>query len=523
MYQKNGANQKWKLYGAVVAVCILIGVMIFVCWNFGFKEQKNVANSSKKSIYSIMSNSLEPFDLYFLQLENGKENVVYSPLSIKYALEMLNEAASGESKTQITNIIGEYESKQYQNNEKIALANAMFLKDTYYSSIQNSYVDTLFLKYNAEVRFDSFATPDHVNSWIRNQTLNLISDPLSNISSSQLLLINALALNLNWEEKFILNPGIGVSSSYEHETFGWIGDSDIVAHDFENQKESVAGMELIASINNYDILNEIGEEEIRKTVKKELEEYLKENSKDSLSNVFSKSEIASMSESELVEKYVDRYIKEIGSNYHLTEKTTDFSFYLDDNVKVFAKDLEKSNDVALQYVAIMPTGELSDYIDSITASDINVLLSQLKQLQYRNFKEGVVTKISGFIPKFQFEYRLNLMEDLKKLGIQNVFQSGLANLTNLSSDETLYIDQVLHQSNIEFTQEGIKASAVTTLSGGGAGMGFDYFYDVPVEEIDLTFDRPYLFFVRDKNSGEVWFLGQVYAPLSYDEDMTKGR
>ena len=47
---------------------------------------------------------------------------------------------------------------------------------------------------------------------------------------------------------------------------------------------------------------------------------------------------------------------------------------------------------------------------------------------------------------------------------------------------------------------------------------FDYLYDVPVEEIDLTFDKPYIFIIRDKDTGEVWFAGTVYNPLSIEEE-----
>ena len=45
--------------------------------------------------------------------------------------------------------------------------------------------------------------------------------------------------------------------------------------------------------------------------------------------------------------------------------------------------------------------------------------------------------------------------------------------------------------------------------------GFDYLYDVPVEKINLDFDKPYMFIIRDKNSGEVWFTGTVYKPIEY--------
>ena len=50
------------------------------------------------------------------------------------------------------------------------------------------------------------------------------------------------------------------------------------------------------------------------------------------------------------------------------------------------------------------------------------------------------------------------------------------------------------------------------------GGSFDYLYKVPVERIDLTFNKPYMFIVRDKSTGEVWFTGTVYEPLLVKDD-----
>ena len=40
------------------------------------------------SPYRMSGNGLEDFDIHFMQLENKKSNMVYSPISIKYALAM---------------------------------------------------------------------------------------------------------------------------------------------------------------------------------------------------------------------------------------------------------------------------------------------------------------------------------------------------------------------------------------------------------------------------------------------------
>ena len=49
---------------------------------------------------------------------------------------------------------------------------------------------------------------------------------------------------------------------------------------------------------------------------------------------------------------------------------------------------------------------------------------------------------------------------------------------------------------------------------GSAAGGFDYLFDVPVVTIDLTFDKPYMYIIRDKDTGEVWFTGTVYNPAN---------
>ena len=108
-----------------------------------------------------------------------------------------------------------------------------------------------------------------------------------------------------------------------------------------------------------------------------------------------------------------------------------------------------------------------------------------------------------------------MIQGLQKLRITNVFDENKADLSNLTSSDA-YITDAKHKSNIEFSNEGIKASSATFIGGAGNIVGgFDYIYDVPVEKIDLTFDKPYMFLIRDKESNEIWFMGTVYEPYEY--------
>ena len=81
-----------------------------------------------------------------------------------------------------------------------------------------------------------------------------------------------------------------------------------------------------------------------------------------------------------------------------------------------------------------------------------------------------------------------------------------------------YISSAIHKAKIEFTQDGIKAAAATMYGGKGGGGDYDYFFDVPVETIDITFDKPYMFLIRDVETGEIWFTGTVYEPKKWEDD-----
>ena len=481
------------------------------------EEKEDVKEDFEKS------NSISNFDLSFLKLENQKENKIYSPLSIKYALKMLEEAANGDSKLQISNLIGNYTPTKYKSNSNMSLANGLFIRDSFNNSIKQRYINTLRTKFNAEIIVDNFSTANNVNSWISNKTLNLVKDMIDEIrQDTNFILINALGIDMEWEEKFLKEK----FCDYAHQNFNWAAADNVKPHGFYDKEEKISGMEIVASINNYDIVTELGEENIRKTVGDEFRKWAKSLTpndweyKDTFKGDLSDKNI----EKELT-KYLDGdknsagYMSEINSNYKRVDYSTEFTLYVDDNVKAFSKDLKEYDGTTLQYVGIMPiTKDLDTYIENADETTINNIISNLKDLKLENFKQGVVTKITGYIPKFKFEYDLNLKQDLEKLGITNVFEQGKANLAEICDDEEVYIDKAIHKANIEFTQDGIKAAAVTMMGGLGAGGSFDYIYDVPVEEIDLTFDKPYMFLIRDKETGEIWFTGTVYEPLSWEEE-----
>ncbi len=476
-------------------------------------------------------NELSDFDLSFLKLENNKNNLIYSPLSIKYALKMLEEATDGESKNQIAKLIGDYTPNKYKASENMSLANGLFVRNSFKKNVKQQYIDLLRSKYDAEVKFDDFNSAQLINDWVKEKTLEIIPKVLEDgeVEALNFALVNALAIDMEWEEKFLPKSADGNDGSFFHENFGWSFSAFVSPNTFQNMEEKISGMDLETVINNYDIVKELGEDNIRKTVGDEYTKFLYNDEElenyyglDYVINEVLGGERTEETVKKEVNSFLDRYIEEIDSNYGRLITFHHFALADNENEKVFVKDLKEYDGTTLQYIGIMPkSGTLGDYINGKNSNDINQIILTAKELKNENFKQGVITEIIGHIPKFKFEYNLDLVSDLKKQGVVNVFESGKAGLTSLTDMKEEYISDAIHMANIEFTQDGIKAAAATMLGGEGAGDWFDYFYDVPVEKIDMTFDKPYMFIIRDKETGEVWFVGTVYEPLLWEQDETK--
>ena len=90
---------------------------------------------------------------------------------------------------------------------------------------------------------------------------------------------------------------------------------------------------------------------------------------------------------------------------------------------------------------------------------------------------------------------------------------GKADLSKINGEKNLVITQSIHKATIELTQYGIKAAAVTMMGGAGNASACPFYIEkdkLPIEEIDMNFNKPFLYIIRDKDSGEVWFTGSVY-------------
>jgi serpin B len=115
-------------------------------------------------------------------------------------------------------------------------------------------------------------------------------------------------------------------------------------------------------------------------------------------------------------------------------------------------------------------------------------------------------KVRVFLPKFSLEGEFSLSQTLAELGMPSAFSRG-ADFSGMTGNKDLFISQVVHKSFIDVYELGTEAAAAT-----GVGMSLTSMPGPEPELVTFIADHPFLFFIRDKESGLILFLGRVLDP-----------
>ncbi len=195
--------------GLVIFLAIIglgmIGGGAYITYNSKETPKKpNPSGQQEETQYKITPTTGN-FNADIIRAVNNNENGNYliSPYSIEIALAMLKEGASGTTLTELNKVVPTRTIKTLSVKDRISVANALFIKDTYKDKVKKTFSDALTNKYSSEILYDKFTKPDVINNWVKNKTYGMIDKVIDNIDSNFVLgLANALAIDVEWLSQF---------------------------------------------------------------------------------------------------------------------------------------------------------------------------------------------------------------------------------------------------------------------------------------------------------------------------------
>ena len=123
--------------------------------------------------------------------------------------------------------------------------------------------------------------------------------------------------------------------------------------------------------------------------------------------------------------------------------------------------------------------------------------------------------VHGFVPKFKLETCYLMNETLKAMGMVRAFKlpgpdgaqfDGMC--ASPDPGYKLYISDVLHKAFVEVNEKGTEAAAATAVLMPGAADHADMAPFTPT----FRADKPFVFLIRDRQTGCILFLGRMMNP-----------
>jgi len=140
-------------------------------------------------------------------------------------------------------------------------------------------------------------------------------------------------------------------------------------------------------------------------------------------------------------------------------------------------------------------------LDSFAVVENALSAPMLKQL-VDSLKEE---KLPVSLPKFKFTFgSASLKDAFKALGMTDAFIPSLADFSGMDGSRSLFIDNIYHKAFISVDEKGTEAAAATAVMGGQTSLR---------DPVIFLVDRPFIFAIRDKQTGTVLFIGRIINPL----------
>jgi len=168
-------------------------------------------------------------------------------------------------------------------------------------------------------------------------------------------------------------------------------------------------------------------------------------------------------------------------------------------------ELDDAQAVELPYA----DGELSmlvvlpKAVDGLAALEADLSAERLREWRDRLASEEIVVQL----PRFEMTAQFRLDRQLSALGMADAFNRSAANFAGIDGrTDRLYLGAVLHKAFVEVNEEGTEAAAATAIVMPARAL--------PEPPPVFRADHPFLFFILDRESGSVLFIGRLTDPTA---------
>ncbi len=113
-------------------------------------------------------------------------------------------------------------------------------------------------------------------------------------------------------------------------------------------------------------------------------------------------------------------------------------------------------------------------------------------------------EVDVWLPKLDLSQSINLNATLKEMGLRKIFDEGQADFSRLTKQPGLFVSSVVHKSYLMVDEQGTEAAAATGITIGVTSM--------PAPPTMFMADHPFLFLIRQKDTGAIIFMGRFEQP-----------
>jgi len=159
-----------------------------------------------------------------------------------------------------------------------------------------------------------------------------------------------------------------------------------------------------------------------------------------------------------------------------------------------AVELRYDGDELSMVVFLPEAGQFEAFEKGLQAEQVCDIISGLKP-----------TEVTLTMPKFEFESEFSLKDTLAGMGMPVAFSPEDADFSGMTGNPELFISDVVHKAFVAVDEAGTEAAAATAVIVGTTS--------APGEPlVEVTLDRPFIFLIRDIDTGAILFVGRVLNP-----------